>query len=132
MPTDKEIKQEFKVKASKDPDKYYVVGFDAQRQILIVGPETSLYRTELMATQTNWIRPQPVLHGFKCKAQIRSRHVAAACRVTLFENDTVHVEFDDPQRAITPGQAIVFFDGDEALGGAFIISASGVKEHSKR
>lgn len=104
----------------KNPDQYFVVGFDTQGNSLVVGPEKFLFNTELMASQVNWIRPMDQLHGIRCKARIRSRHEEALCRVTCFENNRIHVEFDEPQRAITPGQAIVFYEGDEALGGAFI------------
>ncbi len=104
----------------KDPDQFFVVGFDSRSQALIVGPEKHLFSKTLMAQQVNWIRPVDELKGIQCKARIRSRHEEASCRVTCFENKRVHVEFDEPQRAITPGQAIVFYDGVEALGGGFI------------
>ena len=112
----------------KDPDQYFVVGFEPKERALIVGPEKYLFSKELMASHVNWIRPLDELHGIRCKARIRSRHEEAACRVTVFENERVHVEFDEPQRAVTPGQAIVFYDGDETLGGAFI---DGVIEKEK-
>jgi tRNA-specific 2-thiouridylase len=104
----------------KEPELFFVVGFDSVSHTLIVGPEKYLYNSELMASNANWIRPVDQLHGIRCKARIRSRHDEAMCRVTCFENNRVHVQFDEPQRAITPGQAIVFYDGTEALGGAFI------------
>ena len=104
----------------KDPDQYFVVGFEAKTHTLIVGPESHLFNKELMATQMNWICPVDQIKGIRCKARIRSRHEEASCLVTCFENDTVHVEFDEPQRAITAGQAIVFYQDQEALGGAFI------------
>jgi tRNA-specific 2-thiouridylase len=109
----------------KDPDQYFVIGFDPKNQVLLVGPEKHLFSKELMATHTNWIRPMDLLHGIRCKARIRSRHEEALCRVTCFDTDRIHVEFDEPQRAITPGQAIVFYEGDEALGGAFIERVGG-------
>jgi tRNA-specific 2-thiouridylase len=105
---------------AKDPDQYFVVGFDVKSHSLIVGPESYLFSKELIASNTNWIQPVDGFHSVECKARIRSRHDEALCRVTSFENGRVHVEFDSPQRAITPGQAIVFYREDEALGGAFI------------
>ena len=104
----------------KEPDQYFVVGFDVKTQTLLVGPEKHLFHKYLTAENVNWIRPIDGLHGIRCKARIRSRHEEALCRVTSFEANRLTVEFDEPQRAITPGQAIVFYEGDEALGGAFI------------
>jgi tRNA-specific 2-thiouridylase len=106
----------------KNPDEYFVVGFDNGTHALVVGQEKHLMNTDLMAADVNWIRPIDQFRGIQCKARIRSRHEEASCRVTCFENRKVHVEFDEPQRAITPGQAIVFYQGDEALGGAYIES----------
>ncbi len=104
----------------QDPDQYFVVDFDPVNHVLIVGPETELFHQELIATKMNWIRPITGIQSIPCKAKIRSRHEEAECRVTPFENDTVIVEFTEAQRAITPGQAIVFYEGQEVLGGGFI------------
>jgi tRNA-uridine 2-sulfurtransferase len=104
----------------KDTEKYFVIGFDSNRNQLIVGNESDLYNKELMASKTNWLKPQKKTRGIHCKARIRSRHLEDSCLVTLFENDNIHVEFEKPQRAITPGQAIVFYDEEEVIGGAFI------------
>jgi tRNA-specific 2-thiouridylase len=104
----------------ENPDQYFVVGYDVRNQILIVGPEQHLMSTGLTATDMNWISPVDQLRGVRCKARIRSRHEEADCLVTCFENQRIQVDFDEPQRAVTPGQAIVFYHGDEALGGAFI------------
>ncbi len=104
----------------KDAENYFVTGFDPGRQVLVVGPESDLFHKELMASHVNWINATDGLHSIRCTAKIRSRHQESACRLTFFENQTIHVEFDEPQRAITPGQAIVFYDADEVLGGGFI------------
>ncbi len=98
----------------------FVVGFDHNKHHLLVGPEEQLFQKELLATDVNLIRPIDELKPFRCKARIRSRHEEADCVVSLFENATARVEFDQPQRAITPGQAIVFYQGDEVVGGGFI------------
>ena len=104
----------------KDLKDFFVVGFDAADSALIVGPEQKLLQTALVADEINWIRPINELRELRCKAKIRSRHEEADCRVTSFENATVHVEFMEAQRAITPGQAIVFYEANEVLGGGFI------------
>lgn len=109
--------------ASKETENYFVVGFDTKTHALIVGPEEHLFSKTLVATHVNWLRPVDPIKGIRCKARIRSRHDEAACQITLFENETVHVEFDEPQRAITAGQAVVFYSDTEILGGGFIESA---------
>ena len=68
----------------------------------------------------NWIRPIDQLKSIACKARIRSRHEEAACVVTAYENNVAHVEFAEAQRAITPGQAVVFYVENEVIGGGFI------------
>ncbi len=105
---------------AKDPDQYFVVGYELSTQTLIIGPESRLFHTALTAGNVNWMKPIDRLRGLRCSARIRSRHEEAPCLVTHFENDTIHVEFEQAQRAITPGQAIVFYDGPEVLGGGFI------------
>lgn len=105
---------------AQDADQLFVVGFDAGSHTLIVGPEKDLFHQSLSAANVSWICPVDQLHGLKCKARIRSRHEEAECRVMAFENDRVLVDFTQPQRAITPGQAIVFYSGEECLGGGFI------------
>jgi len=109
--------------AKKGTENFFVIGSDPVTHKLIVGPESGLFKKKLMASDVNWIRPVSPLKGLPCKAKIRSRHDEASCLVTSFENGILQVEFDEPQRAITPGQAVVFYDGEEVLGGAFIDSA---------
>lgn len=105
---------------TKDPQDYFVVGVENRTHTLVVGFEKDLYQKELVATQMNWIRPIDPIRGAQCTAQIRSRHEESACRVTSFQNNTIHVTFEQPQRAITPGQAIVLYEGDEVIGGGYI------------
>lgn len=104
----------------KDPDQYFVIGFDHERHVLIVGPEEKLFHHDLIAGQVNWIRPVDQIRMLRCKARIRSRHDESSCEITAFENHSVQVHFEQAQRAITPGQAIVFYDGDEVIGGGLI------------
>lgn len=103
-----------------NPDQYFVVGYDTTTSSLIVGPESELFNNKLSVADVNWIRPIDQLKGLRCKARIRSRHEEAACVVTPFENQVAHVQFDEAQRAITPGQAIVFYVDNEVIGGGFI------------
>jgi tRNA-uridine 2-sulfurtransferase len=98
----------------------YVVGIDADRQELTVGPREALDRASLSASRVNWIAGQPPCGWTRASVQIRHRHDAAPARVRALDDARAEVEFDAPQSAITPGQAAVFYDGDEVLGGGWI------------
>jgi tRNA-specific 2-thiouridylase len=90
----------------------------ADRQV-IVGPRTSLERTTLTASGVNWILGEPD-RPIAVTAQIRHRHQPAAATVRALPDDRAEVCFDAPQIAITPGQAVVFYDGDVVVGGGWI------------
>ncbi len=99
---------------------HYVIGFDLNASALIVGPEKDLYKSNLIATNCNWIGQTDFAQGLNIRAKIRSRHTEATCKVTLLNNDSVLVEFAQPQRAITAGQAIAFYQDEQLLGGGWI------------
>ncbi|MEO7162481.1 MAG: tRNA 2-thiouridine(34) synthase MnmA [Bdellovibrionia bacterium] len=99
---------------------YFVVGFDLTSQSMIEGKNSVLIQKELKAKEVNWIGPMDRLHGFHCIAKLEPVHEGYPCQVTCFENQRVHVEFDEPLRAISPGRAIVFYKEDEALGGGIV------------
>jgi tRNA-specific 2-thiouridylase len=109
---------------NKTPDKteLFVTAFDSKHQAIIVGPEKELFKKNLFASQATWTRQMPMIKALKCLAKVSPTHLEAPCKVTLFENSTLRVEFDQPQRAIAPGMPIVFYQEDEVLGGAFIDS----------
>jgi tRNA-specific 2-thiouridylase len=100
----------------------YVLKLDAARKLVQVGPRSALDRPMLTASGVNWVAGRPPAGEFRAQVQIRSRHAAAAARVTPIEADRMAVTFDAPQSAITPGQAAVVFQGDEVLGGGWIDS----------
>jgi tRNA-uridine 2-sulfurtransferase len=106
--------------ALPDSERFYVVGFDLVRHALIVGAEKHLFHKSIIANKVSWIRPMDGLHAVRCSARIGSANVEPNCRVTLFENDTVHVEFEETQRAMSPGQTVVFYQDDELIGGGYI------------
>jgi tRNA-specific 2-thiouridylase len=97
----------------------YVLGVKATTGEVVVGPRRSLERTTLTASGVNWILEEP-RDAIRVSAQIRHRHQAAAARVRSLGSDRAEVIYDTPQIAITPGQAVVFYDGDVVVGGGWI------------
>lgn len=98
----------------------YVVAIDAGSARVTVGSREALERTTLTASGVNWIGAQPPAEEFRASAQIRYRHAPAPARIRALEGGRVNVAFDRPQSAVTPGQAVVFYDGEEVLGGGWI------------
>ncbi len=108
---------------SEDP--WYVVGKDMPRNVLIVaqGDHPALYAPALLCSQLHWINgaaPPPSV-ALTCK--IRYRQHDQACSIASQDGGALRVNFAEPQRAITPGQSIVFYDGDTCLGGGIIETA---------
>ena len=85
-----------------------------------VGPKDALERYTLTASKVNWMSGEVPLQALRATAQIRYRHREAACRITPLGSDRVELTFDEAQSAVTPGQAVVFYDGDVVLGGGWI------------
>ena len=102
------------------PIPLYVVSIDAGQRAVTVGPRASLERLEATASGVNWIAGTPPAAGTRATAQIRHRHAAAAVTITPCGADRVRAVFDEPQHAVAPGQALVFYDGDVVLGGGWI------------
>lgn len=98
----------------------YVCGKDMQKNTVTVGPNEALFRKSLRADDLNWIAFDALESPIRIKAKARSRMSEQSATVYPEENGSVRVEFDEPQRAITPGQAIVFYDGDTVIGGGTI------------
>ena len=101
------------------PKPLYVTGIDAAAKRLVVGSESELYRLTLTASRVNWIVP-PKADSFTATCKIRYRQEPVACTVTLLADDRISVEFLQPVRAITPGQAVVIYEDDTVLGGGWI------------
>jgi tRNA-specific 2-thiouridylase len=98
----------------------YVVGIDAARNAVTVGARAALEKTRARASDVNWIAGAAPEMGTRISAQIRHRHTPAAATIRSADADCVEVEFDHPQAAIAPGQALVLYDRDEVLGGGWI------------
>lgn len=107
----------------KEADKFQVIGFDVPGHALVIGSEKELFHASLRARGATWIRQVDGLHGLKTTARFTpSQKDAVPCSVTHFENGALRVELDEPFKGMAVGQAIVFYDGDEVLGGAYIDS----------
>jgi tRNA-specific 2-thiouridylase len=102
-------------------EKRFVTGVDAERNIVTIGREEDLFADGLVAERVNWVGPAPG-GPFRAQVKVRYRTPAAAATVTPGVGGA-SVAFDAPQRAITPGQAAVFYEGDEVLGGGTIREA---------
>ncbi len=101
------------------PARLYVTALDAASGTVTVGPRTALERTALTAGGVNWIEgpPRP---ASPVTAQIRHHHAPAPARVWPLGDAGLRLEFDEPQPAITPGQAVVVYEDDVVLGGGWI------------
>ncbi|RWZ59984.1 tRNA 2-thiouridine(34) synthase MnmA [Halobacillus fulvus] len=104
-------------------DPWFVVGKNVEENILYVGQgfhHEALYSDGLIATQVSWTNGQAKEEAFHCTAKFRYRQEDSGVTVQPLEDGTLKVVFDDRERAITPGQAVVFYDGEVCLGGATI------------
>ncbi len=102
------------------PIPLYVVGIDAAANTVTVGPKDALERIELTASRVNWIAGVAPASGSRVTARIRHRHREARATIGPEGADAVRVTFDEPQSAVAPGQAVVFYDGEVVLGGGWI------------
>lgn len=98
----------------------YVTGLDASRNAVIVGDRSEIYGDSLVAAELNWIAIDCLDRSVDLKARIRYRHEEAEATVSPADGGRVDVRFLRPQMAITPGQTVVFYDGDVVVGGGTI------------
>ena len=99
----------------------YVKAIDPKSNQVILSGNDALFSRQLTGGNFNWIAWEAPPRQFRCSARIRYRQTEQPCEVTVEENGSVQVLFDRPQRAITPGQAVVLYDGDTVLGGGTIL-----------
>ena len=104
--------------SSQEP--LYVLEIRPQAAEVVVGPRSALGRTTLTASSVNWISGRAPEGWTGVGAQIRYKHIGAPARVRALDHSRADVVFDEAQTAITPGQAVVFYDGDTCLGGGWI------------
>jgi tRNA-specific 2-thiouridylase len=102
----------------------YVVGIDADRNNVVLGDETEVYSESLVASDVNFISISSLEEEKRVKAKIRYSAKEADATIIPYGQEDVKVVFDSPQRAITPGQSVVFYDGNVVVGGGIIKSSS--------
>ena len=93
---------------------------DRDRNAIVLGDDAALYASSLLASHVNWISGQIPAAPVRCAAKTRYSQVETPCTAYPLPDGGLRVVFDQPQRAITAGQAVVLYDGDEVLGGGTI------------
>jgi tRNA-specific 2-thiouridylase len=104
-------------------EKRFVTDIDPALNVITVGRDEDLLAQALLVERVNWLAGAPPPPGARLHAKIRYRTAAALATLTPLPGGGARVAFDAPQRAITPGQAAVFYDGDEVVGGGAILRA---------
>jgi len=102
------------------PHPLYVLAIRSEKNTIVVGTNKLLYEKTLRATRVNLISIDRIDKPLSVKAKIRYKHQEAKALLSLLDSDEVRVEFKKSQRAITPGQAVVFYDRDVVVGGGII------------
>jgi tRNA-specific 2-thiouridylase len=105
--------------AAREP--LYVIATEPASRRVVVGKNDDLLRGWMNVRDVNWISIAPPTTPVRAEVKIRNKHAAAAATIVPLENpDRVEVRFDEPQRAVTPGQGAVFYAGELVLGGGWI------------
>jgi tRNA-specific 2-thiouridylase len=102
------------------PDPLYVVRVDAKNNRVVVGSSDDLLKREMTVERVNWISIENLTEPIRVAVKIRSRAEEAQAMVSKRDDGSVVVTFDEAQRAVTPGQAAVFYDNDVVVGGGWI------------
>ncbi len=103
------------------PEKKYVCAICPESNTVVLGDAEDLYRRDVRVGALRWIAGQAPGERFRCKAKLRYRQPEQPALAELQADGTLLLHFDEPQRAATPGQAAVFYDGDVVLGGGTIL-----------
>jgi tRNA-specific 2-thiouridylase len=102
------------------PRPLYVIDLVPETRAVVLGEEGELLSDTLVTERVNWIAPPVPRESFRAEVRIRHRHRPSPAEITALPQDRARVRFDEPQRAVTPGQAAVFYRGDVVLGGGWI------------
>jgi len=98
----------------------YVIGIDREKNVLVVGEEKEVYDDTFIVDSLSWITSRIMTLPFSAKVKIRYNHPGSEAVLSMKGEDELEVKFKTPQKAITPGQAAVFYDGETVLGGGWI------------
>ena len=98
----------------------YVCDKDMRANTVTVGPNESLFHKTLLASDWSWFPFEKLAQPLRCMAKARSRMIEQPATAYPEEDGTVRVVFDEPQRALTPGQTVVLYDGEKVIGGGCI------------
>lgn len=107
----------------------YVCGKDMEKNAVTVGPENALYAREALVEDLNWISLEGLDAPLRVGAKTRSRQAEQPAEISPAAGGRVRMLFDRPQRAVTPGQAAVFYDGDTVVGGGTIVEVEKENAH---
>ncbi|HEX6717757.1 MAG TPA: tRNA 2-thiouridine(34) synthase MnmA [Pyrinomonadaceae bacterium] len=102
----------------------YVISIDAGNNRVTAGPSEELLSREFTVARVNWIAFDDPKEAVRADVRVRYRHTAAPATITPLDNNGARIVFDEPQRAITPGQASVFYRGDAVIGGGWIVRSA--------
>ncbi len=102
--------------------KMYVTGIDPENNAVAIGPDEALFRRSLIATRANWIGGDPSDGKLNVQAKVRYKDDATPATAIIESEETFRLTFDEPKRAITPGQSVVLYDGEVVVGGGVIQS----------
>jgi len=123
-------------------ERKYVVGIDLDHNQIILGENSDLMRTEVTVEGVNWIKSRDNIipssfrgegqggGGLPLTVKIRYRHAGGFAVVTSLPDNCARIKFSEPQRAITPGQAAVFYNGDEVVGGGWIVTKEFISHYT--
>ena len=98
----------------------YVVQIERARNQIIVGEADELETVEFTARGVNWVAFEESVEPVRASVKVRYRHEPAPATIYALPDTRARIVFDEPQRAITPGQATIFYDADEVVGGGWI------------
>ena len=105
---------------SSNQGRLYVTRIDPETNTVVLGSNESLFSTTFLANNINLIPFDSIPAPMRLKAKVRYRMTEQPCTVEQLDADTLRVTFDQPQRAITPGQSVVLYDGEYVVGGGVI------------